>query len=242
MGVYVYAIGRVDEGEMPPLAGVLGESVFLVASGALAAVASECPVGTLRPERKHIAASQRVLNGLGARFDLLPVAFGMVATSRNAVRRFISEHGELLSAQLDRVAGKVEMDLRLNLGLPDPIGFLVEATPTLKAARDRAFGRRGGPSYDERIRLGQLCGEALRAYRAAQTAGLVAMLGSLCAEIATLPVGDEQEVAHLAMLVPRDGAARFESAVDAAAARLPEELVVTIGGPYPPHNFVQLGL
>lgn len=242
MGLYVYAIGRAADGQMPPLAGILGEPAFRVSLGELAAVVSKCPAATLRAERKHIAASQRVLNGLSPQLDLLPVAFGTIAQSPDALRLFLDEHGDILSAQLDRVAGKAEMDLRLSLDRPDPIAFLVDATPALKAARDRAFARPGGPSYTERIRLGQLCDDTLRRYREAQTATVMAMLAPVCAEIAPLPTGAEKEIAHLAMLVPRDGVAHFESAVDEAAARLPDFLAVTLGGPFPPHNFVQLEL
>jgi len=240
MGIYVYAIGRDGDDALPALEGIMGQPVYRLASGALAAIVSDCPLASVRAERKHIAASQRVLSSLGQPFDLLPMAFGTVAQSADELSRFLDEHGEVLAAQLQHIAGTVEMSVRLSLDVPDAIAYLVQATPELKGARDRLFGRRRPPSHDERLRLGLLFDEALRAYREAQTARILTVLAASCAEIRTLPVGPEKEIAHLAVLVPRDGAECFEAAVNDLAAQLPDELAFTIGGPWPPHNFVHL--
>ncbi len=242
MGIYVYAIGRDGDGALPPLEGILGQPVYRLASGALAAIVSDCPLESVRAERKHIAASQRVLRSLNQPFDLLPVAFGTVAQSADALSGFLDEYGEALTAQLHHIEGRVEMSVRLSLDVPDAIAYLVHCTPELEAARDRLFGRRNPPSHDERMGLGQLCDAALRRYREAQTAQILATLGPSCADIRTLPVGPENEIANLAMLVPRDAVERFAVAVDELAGQLPDELAFTIGGPWPPHNFVQLEL
>jgi hypothetical protein len=87
-----------------------------------------------------------------------------------------------------------------------------------------------------------LCDDVLRRYREAQTAQTLVMLEPSCAEIRALPVGQEKEITNLAMLVPRDAVERFEAAVNDLAVHLPDELAFTIGGPWPPHNFVQLEL
>lgn len=242
MGIYVYAIGRDTDDALPAIEGILGQPVYRLASGALAAIVSDCPLEIVRAERKHIASSHRVLSSLSQPFDLLPVAFGTVAQSADALSNFLDEYGEMLTAQLQQIAGKVEMSLRLSLDVPDAISYFVQCTPELKVARDRLFGRHRPPSYDERIRLGQMCDDALRRYRDAQTALVLTLLGSSCTQIRTLPVGLEKEIANLAMLVPNDGVGRFEAAVNDVAARLPDELAFTIGGPWPPHNFVHLEL
>jgi hypothetical protein len=242
VGIYVYAIGRDGDGPLPALDGILGQPVYRLTSGALGAIVSDCPLAVVRAERKHITASQRVLNMLNQEFDLLPMAFGTLAQSAGALSGFLDEYAEMLTARLHDVAGTVEMSVRLSLDVPDAIAYLVQCTPELKSARDRLFGRHRTPSHGERIRLGQLCDEALRRYRDAQTAQMLTLLGPSCAEIRTLPVGLEKQIANLAMLVPRDAVARFEAAVNDLAAGLPDEFSFTMGGPWPPHNFVQLEL
>jgi Gas vesicle synthesis protein GvpL/GvpF len=242
VGIYVYAIGRESDAAPVAVEGILAQPVYRLAAAGLAAIVSDCPLETVRPERKHIAASQRVLSSVDRRVDLLPVAFGTVAQSDAALLGFLDAHAEVLTAQLHRIAGAVEMSLRLRLDVPDPIAHVVERTPELKGARDRLLARHRPPSYDERIRLGQLFDEALRHYREAQTAQMLAVLEPSCRQIRPLPVGPETEIANLAMLVAHDAVARFEGAVNDAAAQLPDELAVTIGGPWPPHNFVNLEL
>lgn len=180
-----------------------------------------------------------MLAGLNARFDLLPMAFGTVTKSEADLRHFLAEHNNVLTAQLQRVSGAVEMSLRLSLEVPDPIAYLVERTPALQAARERTFHRRRQPSYDDRIRLGQMFDDALRRYRDARTAQVVTVVGASCAEVITLPVHEEKEIANLAALVSRSGLDQFEAAVNAAAAEIDEDIAFSIGGPWPPHNFVQ---
>jgi len=238
MGLYVYAVGSSGAGELPPLQGVLDRPAYRLDAGALCAIVSECTIDTVRAERRHIAATQRVLASLNAQFDLLPMAFGTVTKSEADLRCFLAEHNDVLIAQLQRVSGAVEMSLRLSLEVPDPIAYLVERTPALQAARERTFRRRQ-PSYDDRIRLGQLFDEALRRYRDARTAQVVTVVRAACAEVITLPVREEKEIANLAALVSRSALEQFEAAVNASAAQIDEDIAFSIGGPRPPHNFVQ---
>ncbi len=242
MGLYVYGILDAGGDELPSVTGILAQPVYRLDAMPLAAIVSDCVLETVRAERKHIAASQRVLSRLSAAFDLLPMAFGTVAESEGELCRFLDGHRDLLLAQLRRVAGRVEMSLRLSLDVADPIRHAVAATPELRAARDRLFGRGRPPTHDERLRLGQLCEEALRRYREEQSQQVLTMIAPHCAEISPLPLRAERDIAELAVLVPRDRVEAFEAAVSDAAVRLPEDLAFTIGGPWPPHNFVKLSL
>ena len=239
MGLYVYAVGRAGEGELPPLQGVFDRPAYRLDAGPLCAVVSECPVDMVRAERRHIAATQRVLAALNAEFDLLPMAFGTVTKSEDDLRRFLDDHREVLTAQLQRISGAIEMSLRLSLEVPDPIAYLVERTPALQAARERIFRGRRPPSYDDKIRLGQMFDDALHKYREAHTAQVMAVVGASCAEVIALPVREEKEIANLAALVSRSGLDQFEAAVHASAAQIDEDIAFNIGGPWPPHNFVQ---
>ena len=177
MGLYVYAVGKAREGELPPLQGVLDRPAYRFEAEPLCAVVSECPLENVRAERRHIAATQRVLAALNAKFDLLPMAFGTVTKSEDDLRRFLDDNRDTLTSQLQRVSGTVEMGLRLSLEVPDPIAYLVERTPALKTARDRTFRNRRTPSYDDRIRLGQLVDAAFTKYREALTAQVLAVIG-----------------------------------------------------------------
>lgn len=242
MTLYVYAIAEVNGLDTDIPKGISGQPVYRIASGPLAAFVSAYPAMTIRPERRHIAASQGVLRALQAKIDLLPMTFGTLTTTADAVIDLLSRYREALLTQLDRVRGTVEMGVRLSLEVPDPIAYLVAHSDELRDARDRTFRRRRLPSHGERIRLGQLCESALHRYQEAQTAQLVALLSPSCTAISTLPVQNDRQVANLAVLVPRAGVDAFTAAVHTAAQAFNDDLAFNLHGPWPPYNFVQLAL
>lgn len=239
MSLYVYAVGRAGEDDLPAVRGVFDYPAYRFEVEPLSAVISQCPSETVRAERRHIAATQNVLAALNAKFDLLPMAFGTVTESEGDLRRFLNDNREVLTAQLHRVSGAVEMSLRLSFEVADPIAYLVERTPALQAAREHLFRGRRAPSYDAKIRLGQLVDATLRDYREAHTAHVIGVIGPCCAEVITLPVRVEMEIANVAALVPRSALDQFEGAVHAVAAEVDEDIAFCIGGPWPPHTFVQ---
>ena len=239
MGLYVYAVGESGHGDMPALQGIFEQPAYRIEAGSLCAIVSECPVATVRAERRHIVATHRVLAALNAKFDILPMTFGTISKQETDLRLFLDEHREALASQLHRIAGAIEMSLRVTLDAPDPIAYLVERTPTLRNARERTFGGRRPPSHDARIRLGQMFNEALGQYREAHTAQVMAVVGPACAELISLPVRAEKEVVNLAALVARSKVQGFETAVNDSAAQIDEDVVFSIGGPWPPHNFTQ---
>lgn len=242
MTIYLYAIARSGCPDLDLPAGIAGQPVYCVTSEPLCAFVSDFDGATIRAERRHIAASQAVLRALQAGIDLLPMVFGVLTPSAEAVGDLLGKHRDSLLAQLDRVGGSVEMGVRLNLDVPDPIAYVVKQSAELRRARDRAFGRHQQPSHGERIRLGQLCETALKSFREAQAARLVEQLSACCTAISTLPIQEDRQVANLAVLVPRAGVAAFEAAVLAAAETFDDDMAFNLNGPWPPHNFVQLNL
>ena len=239
MSIYLYAIARSGQPEIALPPGIAGQPVRVIESGPLCHYVSDCDAPTLRPERRNIAASQAVLRALQAEIDLLPMAFGTMAQSDSAAVELLERHRDRLITNLDRVQGAVEMGVRLNLDVPDAISHIVQKTPELLQARDRAFGGRKPPSHDERIRLGQLCEGTLRRYQQAQLERLVALLTPSCSAVTAMPLQDDRQLANLAALVPRDAVAAFEAAVSAAAEVFEDELTFVLNGPWPPYNFVQ---
>jgi hypothetical protein len=242
MGLYVYAVGKASEAEMPSVQGVLDRPAYRLEADSLCAIVSECPLSNIRAERKHIAANQRVLAALNANFDLLPMTFGTLTKSEDDLRRFLNDNRETLSSQLERVSGAIEMGLRLSLDVPDPIAYLVERTPALKTARDRTFRPRHKPSHDERIRLGQLLDQAFTRYRDSVAGQVLKLIEDACSETLSLPVRDEKQIANLAILVPRASLTSFEAAIEAAAAQIDDDVVFDLSGPWPPHNFAKLNV
>jgi hypothetical protein len=113
-GYYLYAIiDGVDDRRPLALTGLDGGEVYALAEGGLAVVVSDLAVRKVRPERRRLAAHNDVLRRLMAGHTVLPMAFGLIADGDDDVRRIIRLNRGPFAEQLDRVRGKVEMDVRV---------------------------------------------------------------------------------------------------------------------------------
>jgi hypothetical protein len=237
---YLYAVlsGTQDVGALGPI-GLEGTEVYGVTAGDLTAAVSRVSQTRLRPERKHLLAHQAVLRRLMEHHTVLPAAYGLVARSDEAVRSRLLESRELFQEQLARVAGKVEMTLKVSWSAPDIFEYFIARHPQLVSARTRMQG--GDPlTREERIAVGKLF-EALRdTEREAYAERVETALGAAGVDLKANPPRTEHEVMNLSCLVPRDGLGAFEKAVEAAAAGFDDAFRFEINGPWAPYSFTEL--
>jgi hypothetical protein len=236
-GFYVYAVTEASAPVDGLPAGVDGAAVTSIVVDDLAAAVSPIAVRTLRPERRHLAAHQGVLRVLGRVATVLPLSFGMITRNQTQIERFLREHRASLSEQMGRVAGCVEMGLRVAWDVPNIFAYLVERHPMLRVARDRFAA---GASHDERMELGRMVEGVLGQERQDLTDRVIEALRPVCAEVLVNDPRKDAEIMNLACLVRREGVEAFEKAVHAAAAGFTEEYVFDFNGPWAPHNFVKL--
>lgn len=241
MPLFLYGITGGADIAFDGLLGIADRPVQAVRRDGVAAIVSDHPGSSVRAERRHIMAQQRVLKALYAQqVDLLPMAFGTLTPSADTIAKFLDNHHDELTTLLERVRGCVEIGLQVRFDVPDPIAYLVARSSELKAARDRAFGRRKPPSHQEKLQLGQMFEEVFTDFRETLKSRVVGGISGSAIEVKTLPVRDQQEIANLAVLVPRDDSSRFERAVETLAQEFDDEFVFRLSGPWPPHNFVAL--
>jgi len=247
-GLYLYAI--VPSSEAPlrhphgvdGTLGINGDAVYWIREGPLAAAVSEIPNGKIRPERRHLAAHQGVLKCLMREGTLLPVAFGIIADGPESTRKILFSHRDALAAQMERVAGKVEMGLGISWNVPNIFEYFVNTHPVLRNLRDQFF--RGGrtPSREEMIELGRMFDQVLGEDRSAHTKTVVQVLEPRCFEIKGNPPRGEREIGNLACLVARDAQDEFEQGVMEAAKLFDNHFSFDYNGPWPPYNFVDVNL
>jgi hypothetical protein len=247
-GLYLYAI--VPSSEAPlrhphgfdGTLGVNGSAVTWICEGPLAAAVSEVPNGKIRPERRNLAAHQGVLKFLMQEGTVLPVTFGVIADSPESTRKILSGNHDTLVAQLEHVAGKVEMGVGISWNVPNIFEYFVNTHAALSQLRDQLF--RGGrtPSREEMIELGRTFDHVLGEDRTAHTKTIVQILASRCFEIKENPPRGEREISNLACLVGRDAQAAFEQGIMEAARLFDNCFSFDYNGPWPPYNFVDVNL
>jgi hypothetical protein len=241
-GRYLYAVVPGPVEQVYTFKGLEGKPVYTITNGKVAAVVSDVPNEKIRPERRHLAAQQAVLRELLAEAAMLPMAFGIIADGPKAIQKILSRNQEAFLKQLQRVAGKVEMGLRVSLDVPNIFEYFVNTHPELRAARDRFLGPYRNPSQEDKIELGRLFDRLLNEDREAYTDKVEEIMSHYCREIKRNKCRNESEVMSLACLVPRPGQDRFEEGVFAAAKLFDNNFTFDYNGPWAPHNFVELDL
>lgn len=239
---YLYAIAPLAGDRTFDVPGIDGCAVYCVSKNGVAAVVSDCARQKIRPERAHLAAHKEVLKRLMQDATVLPIAFGMIAGDVVEVRRMLSRNKSLFQEQLDRVAGNVEMGLRVTWDVPNIFEYFIDRHAELREARDRLMGNQREVRQEDKLELGQLFDRLLNDDRAAHHQTLAEALEPCCTEIKSSPARTLKEVVNLNCLVARDDPKRLEDAVFKAAGQFDNNYAFDLNGPWAPHNFVEMEL
>jgi hypothetical protein len=239
---YVFAV--VYAAEVPPIAcaGMDGNEVSAIIEGRLAAVVSGVEGARIRPERRRLAVHQEVLKHLLAVTTPLPMKFGILVDSPDAVRRILRRNQRRFVEQLDRVAGKLEFGLRVTWDVPNIFEYFVGLKSELRLARDRLLGCNRPPAQDDKIELGRLFDRLLAEERERRTERVEQVLAQSGIEVRANPCRNEHEVMHLACLVSRAAKETFGDVVFRAAETFDNRFAFDYNGPWAPHNFVETGM
>jgi hypothetical protein len=239
---YLYAIVAGSGPRFYPSLGIDGSDVYTIAQGGVAAVVSGLDSSKIRPQRAKLAAHQAVLKSLMTDTTPLPMAFGTIAASPEAISGILVRNQRAFQAQLQRVAGKVELGLRVAWDVPNIFEYFVNTHAELRMARDRFLGSRHEFTQEEKIELGRMFDRLLNDDREDHTRKVQRVLGPVCVEFKANQCRNEHEVMNAACLVKRDAQEAFSNGVFAAAKLFDNNFSFDYSGPWAPHNFVDLEL
>jgi hypothetical protein len=239
--VYVYGITRAGlRGLAESLGGVPGigdppRPVRILSQGTLAAVVSDCPDG-LRPRRRDLLAHQRVLAAVALSGQVLPLRFGSVAANDAGVRATLAGHADLYHDQLASLADRVEYNVKVGHHEEAALRLILAESPEIRQLRAAARSEAGG-TYEQRLRLGQLVAEAVRAREARDARTVEDALVPHAERHARGPAGAGR-LANLSFLVGQETSADFLAAVGRLRETGPH-LDIRVSGPLPPYSFVR---
>ncbi|GGW72402.1 gas vesicle protein [Streptomyces lucensis JCM 4490] len=240
MSTYVYGITARSHPALPEGMTGVGEPplpVRVLTAGDLAAVVSDAPEG-LRPKRRDLLAHQNVLAEAGAAGCVLPMRFGSVADSDDAVVQVLGDRSQHYQERLRELDGKVEYNIKAT-HVEDAVLHQVMAENAEIRSLAEANRRAGGGGYDDKIRLGEMVAAAVKAKESEDAAEVRSALEPAGA---ALSVGPESTgwLVNLSFLVARDTAEQFLAAVEQVRDSHPH-LDLRVNGPLPPYSFVEPG-
>ena len=224
--------------------GLESAAVYAIDQDGLRAVVSDTLSSRLRPDRRNISAHQAVLHSLTEDHTVLPMRFGVIARSTEAIQDLLSANQETIREHFERLNGRVEMGLRVSWEVANIYEYYVATHPTLKEGRDDIWDRNSSDSShrDEKIRLGNLYQSLRDADRIEFTEKVKEVLFDFCEDIIETPVKREKDVMNLACLVERERMDEFAKGVFKASKLFDNIYLFDYTGPWAPHNFVTLDL
>lgn len=239
---YVFCFTRRCEPQYPSVGAVGYGTIEQVAAGDLAAVVAPVSAGEFRDEsltrdlewvEPRARLHDEVVRAVMREQPVMPVKFGAVFSSRQAVRAYLDRHAEQVGQFVTRMDGLAEWSVK---------GYGQQAAPEKSLAGDAASAGRNYLLQRSRSLHGQ---RDLQRRQAEMAAEVQAALSEVCIEMRELrlhapPVTGRAEpmLLNVALLVSREQCDALVACVEELRRGYERDgLVLELGGPWPPYSF-----
>jgi len=242
-GKYLYAIYEGSEPRSFKVQGIgeRGDDVHTLHHKRLAAVVSNSPVIEYDNSRRNMMAHTLVLEEAMEAFDILPVRFGTVAPSAEAVEKLLlARRYDELTQLLGQMRNRVELGLKAFWYEGVAFKEIAEEDEKIRKMRDALEGRSLDETYYERIRLGEAVEKAMNGKRARDEEMILSRIRPLVHKTRTNKIISDRMVLNAAFLVDAAKEADVDAVVQALDEEFEERLMFNYVGPVPPYNFVDI--
>ena len=246
-GTYLYCVGyaKAFGKDASPVSapGVEGDKVRTVEYADLAALVSDSQKSRYEVSRDAVMAHERVIEEAMAQTDVLPVAFGMVASSDQEVQeKLLKGQSDELHRSLEYIHGRIEVDLRVLWNHDALFAEIAAENDEIRALRDSLVGQPLDAVYEERFRLGELIDAEINRKREQQAESIVETLKPVVADIRLNNIFTDTMILNAAFLVDKSQEPALAAKVEALAENQGGRETFNYIGPLPPYNFVNIRL
>jgi hypothetical protein len=240
-GIYVYGIFAGDievTGSQTGVGDPPGE-LHVVRSNGLAALVSE--VDTSRPlgTPEDLAAHKEILDASAAEVPVLPIRFGAVLTSEDAViSELLEPHGDEFARALDELDGHAEYVVKGRYVEDAILEEVLSEDREAARLRDEIHGKDPDATRDARIRLGEIVNEAIEAKREADTRTLGDRMDGHCAASLVRDPAHEMDAVHVAFLLDKGQEEDLSQVLEDLAGEWEGRVELRVLGPMAAYDFV----
>jgi hypothetical protein len=239
---YVYGIVPQDV-ELTGEARGVGDppaQVQMVRHGDIAALVSSVDASRPLGRPGDLMAHQQLLDAASADIPVLPLRFGSVMTSPEAVaEELLAPHHDEFAAALGELEGRTQYVVKARYVegavLREVLAEVPEAAELSEAIR--ATGDEDA-TRDMQIRLGELINQAITAKREADTQAFADALAPYSVDSGVREPTHEEDAANVALLVETAKQSDLERAVNELAKEWEGRATVRLLGPMAPYDFV----
>ena len=238
-GYYVYGILPGDVELTEEITGIADREVTLVRDGELAALVSEVellgPLGTTEDLQAH----KEILDSVAAGAPVLPLRFGAVVASEDAVvSELLEPHRDEFAATLEELEGRTEYVVKGQYVESAILEEILSQDSEAADLREQIRGQDADATREERIRLGEIISSAVAAKREEDTQQLLSALEDHAVASVVRDPTDELEAVNIAFLVEEDKADELDQEVEDIGADWEGRVELRVLGPMAPYDFV----
>lgn len=222
----------------------VGETdVYTINQERIAAVVSDTEFTEIDPTRKNVQSHTVVQEELLKEHNLLPMGFGMVATDEGEVRRLLENNYDGLLGELHRLAGKIEVELKVFWEQEAVVKELQGENAKLSRLKAQ-INTASSPVEVQNLlsTAGKLVESIVCDWKTRYTELVYAILQELSFEAkVNNPVGI-RNLLNASFLIEKSRESEFKEQVYKLDAKFQGKMNFKYVGPLPPYNFVNLKL
>ena len=222
--------------------GGIGENVYTVHHGDVAAVVSKTPVFIFDPTRENALAHEHVIETVMKAHTIIPMSFGTVFRTDDDIREVLKSIYPSLKDVLKQMANKLEFGLKVTWDRDRIVEELKRENEEIHRFQHELTRKHLQSTYFARMQLGRMIDKALAERAAEVVREIYDGLRAVCVASRDNKVIGDKMIMNAAFLIQKDKEAEFDAAVNAVAQKFGDRLNFKYTGPWPPYNFVNIRL
>jgi hypothetical protein len=236
-GKLFYAVILTDrECNFGPV-GLDNKTVHSINYKGVGALVSDYPrVDSIKLLRKNLAPYHQVVKKASEHFTTIPAKFGQIARDAGEVDIALRKNYQTIQKELARLAGKVEIGLKITWNVEDVFEYFISRDEKLKNLRNQFMNSNKPPNQSDLIDFGHYFHERMDQARKQITETTLSALPSGEAKIDD--IHDDKMIANVTLLIRKDLRNQFEYTVEELGKSMGSEYSLKLDGPWPPFSFV----
>jgi hypothetical protein len=244
-GIYIYSILKTSK---PQEFGEIGigdkaaSRVLTLGFKDIAAVVSSSPLVAydfLSKEKvvRDLAIHQLVIEKAMERFTTIPVKFGTMLETEEEVIKLLEKGYPLLNNELEKAKGKIELDVVAWWDLQKILATISHQNDQVQARQQEIAMKGGQVSTEDKIMLGQLIEQALKAEKARYQQVILETLKQETVDVCLHDLVGDKMVLNTAFLLEKKNEKSFDTAIRSLDQKLEGTINFRVVGPLPLYSF-----
>ena len=243
-GIYIYGIIKTGD---PQEFGEIGignkaSQVLTVGFKDLAAVVSKSPFvvyDSLAKEKtvKDLVTHQFVIEKVLEGFTIIPVKFGTMVESEDEAIKFLEKGYSLLSNELCKMEGKIELDVVAGWELPKILAAVLRHNGQIQKKQNEIAMQGDKVSLEDKVALGKLIEQALKTEKAGYSELILQTLQKETIDVCLHDLANDEMIFNGAFLLEKKNEEFFNEVVNSLDQKLENTVNFRVVGPLPLYSF-----